>query len=847
MIGFETTAIATAAAGVATVAALVGRLRAADAEARLKKHRSKDAGLVDLLNYAAEIDDGIVVGKDGSFTASWLYRCADLASASDDERNAQAFQLNQVLAPLGNGWVLSQDAVRREAPGYIDPAASHFPDPVSRAIDEERRRNFTRLGSLFEGYFVLSLTWLPPMLAQAKFAELMFDDEGLRPDHTSRTYLLIERFKEQIASIENRLCGVLSLTRLRGQKLQDEFGEDYTQDDLLSWLQYCVTGIHQPVRLPRNPAYLDGVIGGQDFIPGTIPKIGRKFVQCVAIDGFPLESSPGILQALAELPVEYRWNNRFIFLDRHEALNLLESFRKKWRQKFRGLFDQIFNTHFGGINQDAVMMEADASAAKAEVESGMVSDGFYTSVVVLRHEDRNALDAAAKQIEKAVQALGFNARIEGINNMDAFFGTLPSHAVENVRRPLVNTMNLADFLPTSSIWTGNPWAPCPLYPKGAPMLMQCVTHGRTPFRLNLHVLDLGHSFLFGPTRKGKSTHLGLMAAQFLRYLGMRVFIFEAGMSAYPLTKGVGGQHFVVGGDTDRLQFAPLQFLSGRSDLAWAMRWIDRILLLNGVETTAAQRNAIGKALVSMRNSGSRTMSEFVTQLQDEVMREALEQYTVDGAMGHLLDAETDGLAFSRFNTFEMGELMEMGEKYAVPVLLYLFRRIERSLDGKPAVIFLDEAWLMLSHPVFKEWVRKWLKTLAKANCAVVLSTQNVSDASQSGIFDVILESTATKILLPNPEAREPEATALYRRLGLNDRQIENLANATAKQDYYFMSSEGRRFYSLDLGPLAMSFVGATDKDSIATIQRLEDQHGEQWVHHWLSRRNLKLDDYLEAA
>jgi type IV secretion system protein VirB4 len=408
-------------------------------------------------------------------------------------------------------------------------------------------------------------------------------------------------------------------------------------------------------------------------------------------------------------------------------------------------------------------------------------------------------------------------------------------------------MNLADVLPSSSIWTGNPWAQCPLYPKGAPMLMQCVTHGRTPFRFNVHVRDLGHAFLFGPTRAGKSTHIGLMAAQFRRYEGMRVFLFEAGMSAYPITKALGGRHYVVGGDTDRLQFAPLQFLEGRADLAWAMRWIDRILSLNGLDTTPAQRNAIGKALVSMRNSGSRTMSEFLTALQDEEMREVLVQYTVDGPMGHLLDADSDGLAFTPFNTFEVGELMELGEKYAVPALLYLFRRIERSLDGKPAVIFLDEAWLMLSHPVFKEWVRKWLKTLAKANCAVILATQNLSDAAQSGIFDVIVESTATKILLANPEARDPEATALYRRLGLNDRQIELLANATPQRDYYFMSTEGRRFYQLDLGPLALAFVGATDKESLATIRQLEARHGDGWVHPWLASRGLKLGDYLEAT
>ncbi len=118
--------------------------------------------------------------------------------------------------------------------------------------------------------------------------------------------------------------------------------------------------------------------------------------------------------------------------------------------------------------------------------------------------------------------------------MDAYLGSLPGHGVENVRRPLINTMNLADLLPTSSIWTGSASAPCPMYPPLAPALMHCVTVGATPFRLNLHVRDLGHTFMFGPTGAGKSTHLGIIAAQLRRYAGMSIYAFDKGMSMYPL-------------------------------------------------------------------------------------------------------------------------------------------------------------------------------------------------------------------------------------------------------------------------------------------------------------------------
>lgn len=319
------------------------------------------------------------------------------------------------------------------------------------------------------------------------------------------------------------------------------------------------------------------------------------------------------------------------------------------------------------------------------------------------------------------------------------------------------------------------------------------------------------------------------------------------MSAYPLTKALGGLHFTVAADDDRLAFCPFQFLETKGDRAWAMEWLDTILALNGLMTTPAQRNEIGNAIMSMHDSGARTLSEFSVTIQDVAIRDTIRQYTVDGSMGHLLDAEEDGLSLSDFTTFEIEELMNLGEKFALPVLLYLFRRIERSLRGQPSVIILDEAWLMLGHPAFRAKIREWLKVMRKANCLVLMATQSLSDAANSGILDVIVESTATKIFLPNIYARDEDTAALYRRMGLNARQIEILATAVPKQQYYYVSENGRRLYDLALGPLALSFVGASDKESITAIKSLEAKYGNHWIHEWLEGRGLQLNDYLEAA
>lgn len=841
------TTITIAVLGALMLTILYLRIHTLNHEIELKRHRSQEAGMVDLLNYAAVVDDGVIVCKNGSLMAAWLYRGDDHGSSTDEQRNMVSLRINQAISKLGNGWMLHVDAARRPAQNYSNKRHSHFPDPLSAAIDEERRQYFESLGTMYEGFFVLVVTYFPPTLAQRKFVEFMFDDDKVAPDDQARTQNLLEQFKRDCANIEASLSLSLKLSRLQSYEVMSEDGSATTYDGFLRWLQFCVTGQTHSIQLPKTPAYLDQLLGGQELWTGTIPRIGSKYIQVVAIEGFPFESSPGILTILGELSLEYRWSSRFIFMDTHEALSNIETYRKKWSQKVRPFLDQVFNKPTTNIDQNAASMVSDANAALADINSGLVASGYYTSVLVLMDEDREKLEETARIVKNAIDRLGFNARIETINTLDAFMGSLPGHGVENVRRPLINTLNLADFLPTSTIWTGQNQAPCPLYPPNSPALMHCITHGSTPFRLNLHVRDLGHTLMIGGTGAGKSTKLGTLALQFRRYRNISIYSFDVGMSMYATTKGVKGQHYNVASNDGQLAFCPLQFLQTRSDQIWAMDWIDKILGLNGLITTAAQRNEIAKAITSVHQSGSKTLTEFCLTVQDKAIREALEQYTISGSMGYLLDADKDNLALSDFTTFEIEELMSLGDKYCLPVLLYLFRRIERSLKGQPAVILLDEAWVMFWHPTFKAILISWLKKMRKANCIIVMATHNMTDAAKSGILDIIVESTATKIFLPNIYALNEETSALYKSMGLNDRQIQILASAQPKREYYYVSENGRRLYDLALGPLALAFVGATDKESVAAIQKLEAQHGDNWIHEWLSTKGLSLDSYGVAV
>ena len=79
-----------------------------------------------------------------------------------------------------------------------------------------------------------------------------------------------------------------------------------------------------------------------------------------------------------------------------------------------------------------------------------------------------------------------------------------------------------------------------------------------------------------------------------------------------------------------------------------MQWIETLLALSGLNINPGQRNEIGNAVMSMYSTGSKTLSEFVDTIQDIQISEALMQYTRHGMMGHLLDADEDGLSLGEF-------------------------------------------------------------------------------------------------------------------------------------------------------------------------------------------------------
>ena len=779
---------------------------------RLAEYRDHADSLADHLPWAAMVAPGTVLNKDGSFQRSFAFRGPDLESASDAELISACARVNNALKRCGSGWAFFFEAAREEAQAYPHCA---FPDAASWLLEAERRADFEAQGAHFESRYFATLLWLPPADAEDAAGRTLVQ----RPEGTAvRDWRAdLGRFKSESDRIHDLLGGILADIRaLDGA-------------ETLTYLHATISPKRHQMALPETPAYLDALLADTPLIGGLAPRLGDEQLATLTINGFPNLSRPGLLDALNHLGFEYRWMTRFLALDKREATRALTRIRRQWFNKRKSisalLREVLYNQPTQLLDSDADNKVADADFALQELGGDHVSFGYLTTTVTLRDMEPELLAARVREVERIINGLGFTTVRETVNAVEAWLSSLPGHVYANVRQPPVHTLNLAHLMPLSAIWAG-PEVDAHL---AGPPLLFAETGGVTPFRVSVHVGDVGHMLIVGPTGAGKSVLLSMLALQFRRYPGSQILIFDKGRSARAMVLACGGSHHSLGLDRDGagLAFQPLRAVADDAERAWAVEWIGALIEQEGVPLTPDFKDAIWTALTSLGSAptAERTLTGLAMLLQSNALRGALQPFTLDGPFGVLLDAAEEELGAADVHCFEMEALMQTPSLVA-PVLSYLFHRLEARFDGRPTLLILDEAWLFLDHPLFASRIREWLKTLRKKNVSVVFATQSLADIGTSAIAPAIIESCPQRILLPNDRAVEPQLRATYERFGLNDRQITLIARATPKRQYYLQSAQGNRLFDLALGPIGRVLCGSSGPDAQKRIDAaLEDPDG----------------------
>ncbi|MEI9426230.1 conjugal transfer protein TrbE [Mesorhizobium sp. Cs1299R1N3] len=823
----------------------------------LAEYRKRSKNLADYLPWAALVAPGVVLNKDGSFQRTARFRGPDLDSATPAELVGTTARLNNALRRLGSGWAIFVEAARLAAQDYPEGL---FPDSASALVDLERREQFegeadrglSQQGDrqshseLFESSYFLTFVWLPPAEEASRMESWLYEGReksGVDPweflrsfvDRTDRVLNLIEGFVPEV---------------------------DWLDDTgTLTYLHSTVSTRRHRVRVPETPMHLDALLVDEPLAGGLEPRLGEAHLRTLTIIGFPTATFPGILDELNRLAFPYRWSTRAVMLDKTDATRLLTKIRRQWfakRKSIAAILKEVMTNEASVlVDTDAANKAADADAALQELGSDQIGQAYVTATVTVWDLDAGIADEKLRLVEKIIQSRDFTSMVERVNAVEAWLGSIPGHVYANVRQPPLSTLNLAHMIPLSAVWAG----PATDEHFGAAPLFFARTEGTTPFRFSLHVGDVGHTLVLGPTGAGKSVLLALMALQFRRYESNQIFAFDFGGSIRAAVLSMGGDWQNLGGNpssgqrpddplaalslTDLsdgpgdISLQPLAGIHHTPERAWAADWLVDILQREGVPVTPEVREYLWSALTSLSSAPvqERTLTGLSVLLQSSPLKQALRPYCIGGPYGRLLDAEHERLGEASVQAFETEGLIGTGA--APAVLAYLFHRIEQRMNGRPTLLIIDEGWLALDDGGFAEQLREWLKTLRKKNASVIFATQSLSDIDGSKIAPAIVESCPTRLFLPNERAIEPQITEIYRRFGLNDRQIEILSRATPKRDYYCQSRRGNRLFELGLGPIALALCAASSKADQAAIERIIAENGhDHFLEAWLAGRGL---------
>ena len=262
-----------------------------------------------------------------------------------------------------------------------------------------------------------------------------------------------------------------------------------------------------------------------------------------------------------------------------------------------------------------------------------------------------------------------------------------------------------------------------------------------------------------------------MAAQFLRYPGAKVAVFDRGRSSMVACLALGGDWIELGSGGVGVQ--PLRAIDRPEEMTWAHEWVMLALRMRGLATTPQTDEAVSRALAHLADEppDRRTLSRLYAFLAaSDDARSTLRHYLAgQGPYGELFDGVVGSYGDAAVIGVETRDIIQL--KDAAPLAVTaMFRAIQRDrLTGDaPKLVMVDEAWSLLGDEHFAGTLASWAREMRKLKAVLVLATQSLADL-QKEETQVISDQIGNSIYLPQPEATRPETRRLYEMAGLTSR------------------------------------------------------------------------------
>lgn len=763
------------------------------AKAKYAEAAKNEEPVSSFIPYTNHVTRSVVKLKTGDYVAVIRMQGAAHESADAQDISVWHDQLNNFMRNIGSPHVaLWSHVVRRE---YGEFPGGEFAPGFSHDLNEKYRGLLAGKRSLVNELY-LSIVYRPQPIKALKVLDLFSKKSAqqLQDEQTEEIQTLMDLVSVALASLDRYEPELLSCYEHNGIMFSEvrEFLSFLTDGE---WRRCPVTrAVIADTHASARPFFGKG---GLLSIKGPTR---TQYGAAVVFQEYPSMTCPGILNDLLSMPFEFVLSQSFTFLSKQVALGRMK------RQ-----FARMVNA--GDV---AVSQTEEIEDAMDDLVSNRFVMGAHHLALLIRANDPKVLNEYISDAGASLSDAGVKWAREEVGMAGAFWSQLPGNFDYRVRVGDITSLNFAGFsafhnYPIGRI-RGNQWG-------------DAVTAFRTtsgsPYYFNWHKgedgsdakraakadpnhKDLANTLIIGKSGTGKTALQIFLLEQSLKFNNpktrggnrLTAVFFDKDLGASVAVRANGGRYYPLKNGVPT-GWNPFQLPATPGNLVFLEQLVRRLVKRDDAPLTPAQEKMIESAIAGVMSDKVpqnlrrlRAVLEFMQDTTDpNGLYARLSRWAGPSAPNRwLFDNQEDTLNLegTPILGFDVTEFLPNDETRE-PTIMYLFHRIESLLDGRRVPIFFDEFGQLVKDAAFQRLVENKLVTIRKQDGFVIMGTQMPTQVIESPIAGAIIQQTATKIFLPNPEADRKEYVEGFK---LTEREFEIIKGFGEKSRLFLVKQGG---------------------------------------------------------
>jgi type IV secretion system protein VirB4 len=784
-----------------------------------QKYAAKELHASKFLPYRCHWDNNTILTKNNELLQVIKVSGFSFETADDQDLDMRKNMRNSLFKNMASGNVTLYFHTIRQRKSLAEAKDAYIFDPTIKIpsdfvtyLGNEWKKKYSTFKSFFNDLYI-SILYRPDKEGAAVLEYWL--KKMQQGTDKSAWEIDMREMRENLSELSGRVLN--TFRDFDATLLGHRETEHCKQSEILEFLGALVNCGHvAPMVTPRMEIdkYLPThrLFFGSRSMEARAPS-GTKYAGIISIKEYGPSTSAGVFDVFLQMPFEFIMTQSFVAANRTVAISKMQLQQNRMIQ----------------AEDKAVSQIAEISQALDMATGGEIGFGDHHFSLLCAEDSIKALENTLSMAAVELSNCGMQSVREMVNLEPSYWGQLPGNIDYIVRKSTVNTLNLAGFAsmhnyPLGKI-SGNHW--------GEHVTILDTTSG-TPYYFSFHVRDVGHTLIIGPTGAGKTVLMNFLCAQAQKFKP-RMYFFDKDRGAEIFIRALGGVYTVID-PGKQCNFNPLQLPDTGENRTFLLEWLKILVTTNGELVTAEDIKLLTQAIsgnyrLEPKDRRLCNLVAFLGMDGPGTLASRIAMWHGKGSHAKIFDNEKDDIDLNkaRIFGFEMAELLKDTTSLA-PVLLYVFHRINLSLDGSQTMIVLDEAWALIDNPVFAPKIKDWLKVLRKLNTFVIFATQSVEDAAKSRISDTLIQQTATQIFLPNLKATDVYKTAFM----LSQREY-SLIKTLDPSSRYFLIKQGTNAVIARVNLSGMHNIvnvlsGRTD--TILMVQKLREEYGEnptEWL------------------